>query len=98
MKLVSTSTEASDGDLTIDGIAGKLYQTIIRTSTAEARLWLFKQLLTNKLATRDIYHFSMKQANIRLENKEPDPCTVKYAMLAKIKDVEKTISTLRRKR
>ena len=98
MKSVSTSTETSDGGLTNDGIEGKLYQTIIRLSTAEARLWLFRQLVTNKLATRDIYHFSMKQANIRLENKNPDPCTVKYAMLAKTKDVEKTISRLKSKR
>ena len=84
----SNSKTSSDGKLTHDGTIGKLYQTSQKIATAEARLWLIKQLLLNRLATRDIYHFAVKQADLRLMNKDPDPLTIRVSMLAKERDIK----------
>ena len=89
---------SSNGNLTYEGTIGKLYETATKISTAEARLWLFKHLQKKKLTTRDIYFFAIKQAGQRLENKDPDPLTVKYAMLAKLRDIGSLISRLYRVR
>ena len=88
----SNRKTSSDGKLTHDGTIGKLYQTSQKIATAEARLWLIKQLLLNRLATRDIYHFAVKQADLRLMNKDPDPLTIRVSMLAKERDIKTSIN------
>ena len=73
----------------------KLSKTFISIATAEARLWLISQLIKERLTTRDIYYFALKQAQIRTENKEPDIATVRFAMKAKQRDIESNLMQLR---
>jgi len=90
--------KSSDGFLTHDGTKGKLMKTLNDISVVEARVWLFQQLFKNRLATRDIYFFALKQAGLRMENTKPDPLTVRYAMLAKQRDIRATLDKLRIKK
>ena len=93
-----TTARTSDGGHSYEGTEGKLYQTITKASTEYARLWLFKNLMKNGLATRDIYYFAAKQADLRIENKNMDHMTVRHAMQAKIRDVYAAISQLNKQR
>ena len=98
MKTTTNSMKSSDGFLTHDGTKGKLMKTLNDISVVEARVWLFQQLFKNRLATRDIYFFALKQAGLRMENTKPDPLTVRYAMLAKQRDIRATLDKLRIKK
>ena len=73
---MKTLRRSSDGATSYDGTVGKLYQTSTKIAVAEARLWLIRQLLLNRLATRDVYYFTLKQADLRIKNKDPDPMTI----------------------
>ena len=95
---MKTLRRSSDGATSYDGTVGKLYQTSTKIAVAEARLWLIRQLLLNRLATRDVYYFTLKQADLRIKNKDPDPMTIKHAMMAKEKDIITSISDLLKSR
>ena len=76
------------------GAYGKHMELSTKIVTAEARAWLFRQLIRNKLATPDIYHFSRKQAQIRIIDKDPDIRTIKASMAAKLRDTKKHLYSL----
>ena len=91
---VSNTGGTSNGSLPYDGTLDKLYKICQKISTTEARAWLFNHLIGKKLTTRDIYFFALKQAQLRTENKDLDPLTIKFAMKAKQRDLKKTLDCL----
>ena len=87
----------SNGDANF-GVVGKLRENALNISFTEARIWLLRQLMKLNLATRDIFHFALKQANIRIVDKTPDIPTVKHAMLAKLCDNKKVLHLEKKKK
>ena len=83
----------SDDEL-IPGNKGKLREKYLHVANAEARLWLFKQMLDRDIATRDIQSFVEKQAGLRREFKQVDMNTLRVAMRAKYKDTGRHLKTL----
>ena len=97
MKTTSKSSGAPDGQ-PYCGTLDKLSRILTDKATAESRKWLLTQLNKEKLTTRDIYFFALKQAQIRTENKEPDVQTVRFAMLAKQRDIMANIVNLNKQK
>ena len=92
---MKTHCETSNGSQPYSETIDKLSKILTDMATAEARLWLISQLYKERLTTRDIYYFALKQAQLRTENKEPDISTVRFAMRAKQRDIESNLMRLR---
>lgn len=92
----TTNAGTSNGDHSINGILSKLNQTCEDIGSNEARGWLIDQLCRRKITTRDIYHFALKQAQLRTEDQSLDTQTVKHAMRAKRRDINSILSKLKR--
>ena len=89
------SRGSSDGNQSFNETLGKLNKTCEDIGTCEARVWLIDQLLRKNLSTRDVYSFAIKQARLRVFNREPDAQTIKHAMHAKRRDTRKTLADLK---
>ena len=76
------------------GNKGKLREKLFQITHAEARLWLFGQMLDRGLVTRDVQSFVQNQAYHRREIKQNDTATGKVAMRAKYEDTKKHLNTL----
>ena len=72
----------------------RLKEKYIHIATAEARIWLFKQMLDRGIATRDVQAFIEKQAGLQLESKQVNMNTQKVAMRAKLEDSTRHLKTL----
>ena len=92
---MKTHCETSNGSQPYSETIDKLSKILTDMATAEARLWLIFQLCKERLTTRDIYYFALKQAQLRTENKEPDISTVRFAMRAKQRDIESNLTRIR---
>ena len=57
----------------------------------ELRVWLLRSLLNKKLATRDIYHFTLNQARQCIFEIEPDQTTIRAAMNVKVEDIREAL-------
>ena len=86
------ATHASVGGLSgtrsFSGAISELLNASIEVMKNETRIWLLKSLMKKNLATRDIFSFAMKQANLRSINKTPDSLTIRRAMCIKLGDIK----------
>ena len=85
----------SIGDL-LPGNKDKLREIYLQIATAEARIWLFRQLLDRNIATRDVQSFVETQADLKRESKNLDMATITAAMRAKYKDTIENLGRLRK--
>ena len=73
----------------------EIHREIMRN---ELRVWLLRSLLSEGLATRDIYHFTLNQAKLCTVDRGPDQLTMKAAMNVKIEDVRNAIRSGHRRK
>ena len=70
------------------GIERELFELHMSTMKDKLKIDLLYSLLNQKLATKDIFHFSRGQAERRQFKKFPDWATMQSAMVAKLSDVK----------
>ena len=86
--------EGSDGELIL-GNKDRMKKKLFQIANAEARLWLFRRMLDQDLATRDIQAFIDRQAELRRDFIDRDLATLRSAMRAKYKDTSLNLRSLR---
>ena len=87
---------ASSGGMNLSELKVKLQELYVDNMENRTRKLLLDTMLNENLATRDIFSFGMKQAQIRLFEKNLDKETMKHAMESKIKDLRQAIKNTRR--
>ena len=86
---------SSNGIPSYTGLYSELSEILFEISTAEARLWLLRSMISDNLLTRDVLSFVNNQANLRVVNKERDQITIKAAMNAMLVDTEDSLNKLK---
>ena len=93
---VKPNTYACEGGQSISGSCSGANSNLLKAELTvmknELRVWLIRSLMKKGLATRDIFSFTSKQAELRTFKKHPDNLTSRQAMKAKLGDL---ISTLK---
>ena len=79
------------GEKNFDELKQELQETYIKIMEIETRKILLETLINENLATRDIFFFIKKQAELRVVDKQLDEDTMKLAMRQKIKDLRKAL-------
>ena len=69
-----------------------LIKTYRNISENKLRIWLFKSLMSENLATRDIYTFAKNQSELRTTIKVLDKRSMTNAMKMKLKDIKLALS------
>ena len=94
VQLATMRSKTSNGGSDYTGTESEIREILFSISSAKAREWLLKRMLSENLMTRDILSFVKNQAHLRLENKGLDVNTVKTSMKAKLVDVRKNKARL----
>ena len=84
-------TTPSDDFKNFSGSELNLLKTHIATMKHHLRIKLLRNLLNQKLATRDIFYFTKSQADRKIFKKTQDWATKVTAMTAKIRDIKTVI-------
>ena len=81
-----------DGSRHFDRVKKELIKTYKNISEGRLRIWLMKTLMSENLATREIYTFIKNQSELRSIIKSLDRKTMMSAMKMKLKDMKLVLS------